>query len=248
MYTNYKKPSAWICTNDQNLQNRGRTKVYQPGSKIYLNDKEEFEIELFNPSNYNVKAEISIDGKKISSGGLVIRSGQRVYLECFPDTQKKFTFKTYEVENSQEAIEAISNNGKVEIKFYREKVNYNNPYMQPISNSFSNYRGIGSSSTGSLFSTTNVSLDSIDTGQTEGGNDSNQTFEYVNMNFDTWVLSSFNFQLLPISQKPVEPKSFKTNKKKKNSNKVDELIKLTELLENNFIDQEEFNKLKAEII
>jgi hypothetical protein len=271
MKTINRKPGAWICTNDNDRQNRGRTKVYQPGSKIYLNDNEEFEIELFNPTTYNVKAEISIDGKKISSGGLVIKSGQRVYLECFPDSQRKFTFKTYEVENSNEAREAISNNGRVDIKFYREKIHYN--YIPYYTNTYygntfgtCNTRGIGGSTltSGDVFYSnslqSNISSDSnmefntasldslsIETGQTEGGDKSNQEFESVYMDFESWVLSSYTFQLLPMSQKPIEPKRFK-KKKSKSINKVEELTKLKDLLESEIIDQTEFEELKSEIM
>lgn len=271
MYTTInKKPGAWICTNDTKRQTRGRTKVYQPGSKIYLNDNEEFEIELYNPTNYNVKAEIKIDGKKISSGGLVIRSGQRAYLECFPDTNKKFTFKTYTVEDSNESREAIADNGRVEVEFYRERINYDyswyNNWMGDTSGSYNcgmnttltssiNSRSFGNIDPNANNAYLSASLDSvnlnseIETGQVDGGNDSDQQFEQVNMNFESWVLSSYTFQLLPMSQKPVEPKSFQTPKKKKQMiQKLEELEKLEGLRKNGTITHAEFKEMKAEIM
>jgi hypothetical protein len=52
---------------------------------------------------------------------LVIKPGQRVYLDCFVDDRKKFIFQTYEVDGSQESIEAIADNGLMEVFFYKEQ-------------------------------------------------------------------------------------------------------------------------------
>lgn len=262
-----KKPSAWICTNDENRQNRGRAKIYQPQSKVYLNDNEEFEIELFNPSSYNVKAIIKIDGKTIMQGGLVLRSGERVYLECFPGNKKKFTFKTYEVENSNEAIEAISENGNVEINFYREKIIdyyfYNRTNFDtsiPIGNTrcYDNTSTVFGSPTTTLTNfgsssdtvTTAYFSSNIETGQVDGGLQSNQDFTTVDMDFETWVLSSYSFKLLPMSQKPAEPKEFKVDKKKVNTidNKIKLLSELNQLKESGAITHKEFKEMKSEIM
>lgn len=54
--------------------------------------------------------------------GLVIKPGQRVYLDCFIDDKKKFIFNTYEIENTSESIEATSKNGLLEVFFYKEDV------------------------------------------------------------------------------------------------------------------------------
>ncbi len=89
---------------------------------IYLSDKQEFEIELFNPSTTTKLAKISIDGKPISSSGIVLKPGQRSYIERYIDTPRKFQFDTYTVENSSAAIAAIQNNGLVEISFYDEYI------------------------------------------------------------------------------------------------------------------------------
>jgi hypothetical protein len=115
-------PNAWVCTNDLtlNYKNRGRRAVQH--NKIYLKDGEEFEIELFNPMSENVLAIISLDGKSISSSGLVVRSGQRFYLDCFYDDLKKFVFKTYEIDNTSESKAAVAKNGLLEIQFYKEKI------------------------------------------------------------------------------------------------------------------------------
>lgn len=100
--------------------NRNRAKIY--GNAVYLKDKQRFEIELFNPNTINYLAKISIDGKSISNSGIVLKPGQRVYLERFIDSNNKFVFETYEIEKSNEALNAVVNNGLVEITFYPENI------------------------------------------------------------------------------------------------------------------------------
>lgn len=110
------KPGAWVV----NSKDRGRKSI--KGGKVYLNDSEEFEIELFNPLTECVLADIKLNGQSISKTGLVLKPGQRFYLDCFIDDKKKFVFNTYEVEGTLESLTAISNNGKLEVYFYKESV------------------------------------------------------------------------------------------------------------------------------
>jgi hypothetical protein len=100
--------------------NRNRVKNYD--EKVYLKDNTHFEIELFNPLKVKALVSISIDGKDISDRGIILSPGQRVYLERWIDTPKKFKFSTYSVENSEEAKEAISENGRVVVAFHEEVV------------------------------------------------------------------------------------------------------------------------------
>jgi len=100
--------------------NRNRVKNYE--EKIYLKDGTNFEIELFNPLKVKALVHIKIDGKSVSDRGIVLSPGQRVYLERWIDAPKKFKFSTYNVENSAEAREAISENGRVSICFHEEVV------------------------------------------------------------------------------------------------------------------------------
>jgi hypothetical protein len=86
----------------------------------YLNNGTEFEIELFNNTNETVLAEIKLNNKIISNGGLVLKPAQRVFLERFLDSEQKFLFETYEVDDTDEINELISNNGDVSISFYKE--------------------------------------------------------------------------------------------------------------------------------
>jgi hypothetical protein len=110
------KPGAWIVSS----QDKGRKQI--KSGKVFLNDGDEFEIELFNPLTVSVLADIKLNGQSISKTGLVVKPGQRVYLDCFIDDRKKFKFSTYEIENSGEALEATQNNGVLEVFFYKEDV------------------------------------------------------------------------------------------------------------------------------
>ena len=109
-------PGAWIT----NSTDKGRKSI--KNGKVYLKDSEEFQIELFNPLTESVLAEIKLNGQPISKTGLVLKPGQRFYLDCFIDDKKKFIFTTYEVEQTLESLSAINNNGKLEVFFYKESV------------------------------------------------------------------------------------------------------------------------------
>ncbi len=122
-YTELKKfPSAHVTTGKQRLK--------QNGSNVYLNDGEEFEIEIFNPKSISVLAKIKINGNYLSGGGIIVRPGQRVFLERYLNETKKFKFKVYEVNSSSKEVqEAIKNNGEVIVEFYDENVYLKNPIM-----------------------------------------------------------------------------------------------------------------------
>ena len=114
--TSNSKPNAWIVSPND----KGRKSI--KNGKVFLNDGDEFEIELFNPLTVSVLADIKLNGQSISKTGLVVKPGQRVYLDCFIDDRKKFKFSTYEIENSGEALDATQNNGLLEVFFYKEDV------------------------------------------------------------------------------------------------------------------------------
>lgn len=123
------QPGAWVVTNNQKDKSkpsdRGRKSV--KNGKVYLDDGQEFELELHNPLQECVLCDIKLNGQSISKSGLVLRPGQRFYLDCFVDDKKRFIFKTYEVENTEESNNAISKNGMLEIYFYKEQaVSINN--------------------------------------------------------------------------------------------------------------------------
>ena len=113
--TRSQLPGAWVV----NPNDKGRKSI--KGGSVYLENEEEFMIELFNPLKKCVLADIRLNGESISETGLMIRPGQREYLDCFVDSRKKFIFKTYSVEDTSESMEAIVDNGMLEIFFYKEE-------------------------------------------------------------------------------------------------------------------------------
>lgn len=168
-------PHAWIV----NSTDQGRKSI-KKGNLVYLQDNTEFKIELFNPLKENVLADIKINSQSISKTGLVIRPGQRCYLDCYLDDRKKFVFKTYTVENTEESKEAIQNNGIVEVFFYKEDVlqfnNWNNNWYTNLSqpfNPYNPYNIYNSGTAGGYFCdtlTNNIDLGGIFSGSTNFDN------------------------------------------------------------------------------
>lgn len=110
------KPGAWVVS----TSDRGRKSI--KNGKVYLKHGEEFEIEIFNPLTDCVLADIKLNGSSIAKNGLVIKPGQRFYLDCFIDDNKKLVFGAYEVENAEETNDAVAKNGLLEVFFYKESV------------------------------------------------------------------------------------------------------------------------------
>ena len=111
-------PCAYITKDKKRLKQFGQT--------VYLKNGDEFELELFNPTSTTVLAKIKLDGSYIAGGGIVLKPGQRVYLERYLNEARKFKFETYEVDGtSNEVLDAISGNGDVVIDFFDE-------FKQPV--------------------------------------------------------------------------------------------------------------------
>ena len=104
-------------------KNKSLLKEYQ-NRVVYLNDGDEFQIMLFNPTESKIAAKIKINGSEISNM-VVLRPGERVWLDRYLDVNRKFKFSTYTVDKSNEALNAIRNNGTIEISFYYEQVKRN---------------------------------------------------------------------------------------------------------------------------
>ena len=113
--------------------NKSRIKIHKPVGSLptyYLENNTEFQIELFNPTTDTVLAKIELNGKTIGQAGLVLRPGQRVFLERYFDVAKKFKFETYEVSNTAEVQKAIAENGDLKVQFFKEsKPYYSNPIL-----------------------------------------------------------------------------------------------------------------------
>jgi rRNA maturation endonuclease Nob1 len=188
--------------------NKNRVKVYE-GNTYYLKDGQTFEIELYNPTTHKVKAVIHLDGDNISAGGLVLNPGQRIYLERFVDTNNKFVFKTYEVDDSDEVREAIKYNGSLSIEFYRTQ------HQQPIGwyptvtqgyyyDYYNQHNTISATTTNTFnISNTSCSVTSTETGRTEKGGESNQEFTTSFDTFEQYPFSKMSYGIKPESTKPI---------------------------------------------
>lgn len=110
-----QKPEAWVAVSNNRQKNYG-----SDNDLVYLEDGQEFQIELFNPTQISYLAKIYLNGKLISSSGLVIKPGQRYFLDRHIDEKKKLLFSTYDVDDAPEVRKAIKNNGKIKVEFYPE--------------------------------------------------------------------------------------------------------------------------------
>jgi len=107
---------------------KGKHRLKQYNNEtVYLRNGDEFELELFNPTTDKVMAKVELNGNSLGAG-IVLRPGERVFVERYLDEARKFAFSTYEVNGkSEEVKQAIANNGNVRVLFYKESINYNFP-------------------------------------------------------------------------------------------------------------------------
>lgn len=127
--TTSSTPEAYIAVG------KNRQKIYS-GGKLFMQSGQEFSVELFNPTQDIIAAKIYLNDKAISDRVLVLKPGERAFLERYIDSASKLKFETYSVENSTVAKQAIANNGKVRVEFFREKrpqpqINVGNPIHIP---------------------------------------------------------------------------------------------------------------------
>lgn len=99
--------------------NKSLVKEYS-NRTVYLNDGDEFQIQLFNPHTEVIGADITINGTRMD-GMIILKPGERVWLERWSSDAKKFKFSTYNVEDTNEVAAAIKNNGNITVKFYKER-------------------------------------------------------------------------------------------------------------------------------
>jgi len=166
--TQVGKPTAHIT------KKKSRLKVYN-GHIVFLNDKDNFEFEIHNPKQKSVLCKIKLNGEYISTSGVVLRPGQRVFLERFLDSNNKFEFSTYEVKDTSENRSAIDLNGDVEIEFYdQQEVSNNFLYL----NSNRTIYGSPSTTVPSYYGTTLTTTGGVGYGTTTftTQNSSNATF------------------------------------------------------------------------
>jgi len=210
-----------------------RNSIKKYFDSYYLQNGQEFELLLKNTTQDTVIATIEINGKRISSSAIVLKPGQKVYLERYLDDNKKFLFETYEVDNTPGNQLAIANNGKVRIAFYKEKqapvlkpsqvtdwFDMNNiTYGGVYNGGYSGQSGISISSSftanslmaqqprgisKSLESKSKVSQDSLETGMVGKGSISNQEFKNYQGEFESIAFKVVAFKIYPQSAKPLD--------------------------------------------
>ncbi len=122
-----ESPQAWVAIK------RNRQKNYngQGKSQVYLKDGQEFQIELFNPTQTRYLVKFKINGNYSSDRGLILNPGQRYFLDRFIDEDRKLAFSTYEIEDSKAAKKAIEKNGLLEVEFYSETFLHGNIISYP---------------------------------------------------------------------------------------------------------------------
>jgi DNA-directed RNA polymerase subunit M/transcription elongation factor TFIIS len=176
MYYNQfsEEPCAYIT--------KGKQRIKQFGQNVYLKDGSEFEVELYNPTRKNVLSKIKINGEFIKGGGIILRPGERIFLERYIDVPRKFKFETYSVDSSNETMNAIASNGDVEILFYEEQevpdlklTSYPtwNPTYISNSGTFTTTTGGVGTPIGNNFYTTSVNYSSTNVGDINLTNTSN---------------------------------------------------------------------------
>lgn len=228
------KQSIWTSGSPSNPQafiTKRKQRIKQFEGQIYLNDGDEYEIEIFNPQRDYILAKIKVDNTYLSGGGIVLRPGERVFLERFLDSNNKFVFRTYEVGKEAVNLGAIDNNGYVEIEFYSEwkqQQSYwgggsntitlsgnstyttGTPYLgngtftttSGTTNTF--YNASLTSGVANVVNTANgpnIRSNKIETGTTEKGDTSNQQFASTNRNFYSYSFHNVAWRILPNSVK-----------------------------------------------
>lgn len=190
---------------------KNRLKSYN--EKYYLADKTEFGLELYNPSRWNkVMAKIWMNDKLISQSGIVLDLGERVYLERYLDTNKKFKFKVFDVDNVKETERARERNGKIKVEFYQQQhpTILNGPYWGGYPSTFTSPTTTYNTNH-TLFTQTSLGgvNTTVESGRIDEGSISSQKFVETNDIFYNRPFHTVEFQLLPNSLKPVSVKEIR---------------------------------------
>jgi len=201
--------------------NKCRMKLYNKNDKLpiyYLNNKQEFQLEFFNPLQNNILAKIILNNIPINNG-LVIRPGERIFLDRFLESNKKFIFDTYNISGTNVGKNAIKNNGIIKIKFFNEFISYTYPTYQTdywfggydtglnfdvTTNNSTN--SIGISNTSNTLTNTNGNCNftnTIETGRVSKGSHSTQKLNDVDIIFNSFSFFEKSYKLLPLSQKNI---------------------------------------------
>jgi hypothetical protein len=198
------QPEAHISIDKNRLQRfRG---------KVYLSDKAKFEIELFNPTQRRYGVKFLFNGEYMSNRHLIIDPGQRIFLDRFIETKKRFEFNTYEVDDSPAAKAAISKNGLIEVEFHQE----NDPI--PLLNNTTNwpaqftYTGDWFGFHGNTFDQYNTTISN------SGGISENTTVNYCSTNLNQSPKKNARHKLMRSMAAPEPIETGRINKSNENSN------------------------------
>lgn len=202
-------PKTNICIN----KNRIKTKKGNNKDYLYIKDDTEFQIEMHNPTSERFLANISINGKSIGPG-LVLRPGQRTFLDRYTDISKKFKFSTYEVSKKDQHL--TEDNGLIEINFHAEdKYNWTN-YTTTLEFTDGPYTFTAPAGTDAARnfdnSTANINYTSskVETGTVEKGSESRQKLVDTDGTFSIWSTATKKYKILPESQKTVHMKDIRS--------------------------------------
>jgi hypothetical protein len=223
MTFNSTMPTVDILVNGQKRKVYGKNK-----DKIYLNDGDNFQLRVFNPLTTRIGMQLKMNSITDTSI-LVINPGQSVIVDRFIETNKKMKFSTYVVDKNNPLVKnAISENGKLEITFWNEYINFNlNTYAIYSYPNYNNYIN-GTTLTTSLMESNFCSMAGIpsnndlhikgnlrvdgeiineklrETGRIEKGEKSNQHFSQTHFQTGT-IICNYIFKLLPFSEKKADP-------------------------------------------
>jgi hypothetical protein len=222
----------YLLTSDNNnvkiAVNKSLLKEYIKSNErvVYLHDNTEFQLQLFNPFSYVIGVKIKFNDYEMSKSYLVLRPGERIWLDRFIDNDNKLLFSTYTVDDTNEAKQAIKNNGYIEVSFYRE---YRNSYAAAPYTTWAStptcvdpfvydYETTCTSVSADTYFSSNINtstcscnycsssptvMDEIETGRIEQGSKSEQTFIDVNYDFESYAFTIEKIHLLPESQRPI---------------------------------------------
>ena len=92
---------------------------------VYLENGDEFQIQIFNDQTTEIGAKIYVNNELVGNSYLVIKPGERVWLDRYLSKAVKFRFSTYEVNGNNEQVQkAIAKNGVVKVELFRKKETY----------------------------------------------------------------------------------------------------------------------------
>lgn len=99
------------------------------GNTVYLNNGAEFELCIKNPTTHVIGAKINFNGDKNVNQLIVLRPGEKIWLDRHILEQKKLKFDAYLVDNDSSTANAIRDNGSLCVEFYKEYKRSSNPLI-----------------------------------------------------------------------------------------------------------------------